>query len=309
MMLIWEASHIIQKFFGENGYLSYNSIFRVPEENAILDSVAINKDPKQYIKEYPSTGLTEEADLINQVLSRQYDNGSFSDPSTDQTARYAYSRDSCILCTLALESYFGGKDWGSEKAGTKYGRSGAIEDILSHMIDVNNDTEVKKSKDINVEGGRVLAYLDSNNYDSSGFKVNNGLRSESLEVILFSRWLKDDTKVTVIDKTKPLKEVAQKEVDGLLKTLKWLYDNEDTIANNNYTTTDYAYYISALIASGNKDKVDEYGLWNKLRNARAADGSYYASPTLGDMVSDNATMAMGYGYGRLSKWQGHFNFP
>ncbi|MBN7774215.1 immunoglobulin-like domain-containing protein [Clostridium aminobutyricum] len=286
------------KFYGDNGYSSYNAIFNEPSVKAILDWIAMNKDPKQYIKEYPSTGLTEEADLIKEILSRQYDNGSFSPPSIDEAARYGYSRDSCVLYTLALESYFGGKEWGSENSGTKYGRIGAIKDILSHMIDVNDDAEVKKCEDINVEGGRVLAYLDANNYDSIGFKVNGGLLSESMEVILFSRWLNDDTEVTVKDgEKKPLKEFAQKEVDGLLKTLKWLSDNESILTRNNYTTIDYAYYISALIASGNKDKVDEYGLWDKLRNARAKDGSYYSSPAQGELIGDNATMAVAMAMG------------
>lgn len=47
---------------------------------------------------------------------------------------------------LALEMYFAGADsWGNEAEGTKLGRSGAIDELLSHLVDY-------------VGGGRVFTY-------------------------------------------------------------------------------------------------------------------------------------------------------
>ncbi|QHI71403.1 immunoglobulin-like domain-containing protein [Aminipila terrae] len=274
------------QFYGTGGYYSDDVTFRNPEASAVLDWIAMDKDPRQYIKVYPSTGLTEQADLISEMISGQYDNGSFSNPSST----LGYPVRNCVVNTMALEAYFGGKDWGNEQqAGTHYGRIGAIEDIFSHMIDAKDDKYAEERQDINVEGGRALAEIDRD-----GSLEIDGQVDQSLAIILFSRWLNDGTQITVKGETKPLKEFAQKEIDGILKTLKFVYDLDNS---KNYGTEEYAYYISALVASGHKDKVDEYGLWNKLRNGRADNGAFYINPVHDDMPWDPATMGVAMAMG------------
>lgn len=264
------------QFYGEGGYFSNYVTFQSPIVSAALDCIAMNKDPKQYMKISPGTGFAEQVDLIDKIMEHQYDNGSFFDPSL--ASRSPYKAKSCTLYTMALESFFGGKGWGNEKAGTKYGRIGAIEDIFAHMIDAENDISAEDRKDIDVEGGRIL-----NNIGRDGGIRINGQLTQSLAVILFSRWLNDDTEITVKGEKKAVKEFAQKEIDGILKTLKWVYDEENEskfCKGRTYETEEYAYYISALVTSGHKDKVDEYGLWNRLRNGRTENGSYYHYPVI-----------------------------
>lgn len=277
------------QFYGTGGYYSDDVTFRSSEVSAVLDWIAMSKDPKQYIKVYPSTGLKEQADLISEILSGQYDNGSFSNPSYT----FDHAKKDCVVNTMALEAYFGGKNWGNEQVGTHYGRIGSIEDILSHMIDAKDDKYAEERQDINVEGGRTLADIDRD----GGLGID-GQIDQSLAVILFSRWLNDDTQITVKGEKKPLKEFAQKEIDGILKTLKYVYDNEGKLSDSSkYQTVEYAYYISALVASGHKDQVDEYGLWDKLRNGRADNGSYYLSSAPDDYTWEPATMAVAMAMG------------
>ncbi|MBE6033707.1 MAG: DUF4430 domain-containing protein [Clostridiales bacterium] len=271
------------QFYGTGGYYEDRTLFSDPEVSAILDYVAMNKDPRQYEKLNPNTGLTEDTDLIQELLNRQYSNGSFSRPEL------GYQYAGCVLPTLALETYFGGAAWGNEAENTAYGRIGTIEDILSHMIDVQNSKAGQKNLSIISEasGGRVFG-------DITGNITSKDMRYQSLAVLLFSRWLNDETPVTVNGETKPLKEYALQEVDGMLKSLKWLSDNAKTIIQNDYPLTEQSYYISALIAGGQRDKVIEYGLWDKLRNGRAKNGSWYDG---GTSVSETATATMAMAIG------------
>ena len=114
----------------------------------------------------------------------------------------------------------------------------------------------------------------------------NRLPSQLDAALLLSRWLEDETLVSVNgEPQQALKEIAAKELNGLLKSFRGLFQSEgvtgelsrlqDAIINRK----NLPIYISVLIAAGEKAQVDEFGLVDMLLNWFAtvedvADESY-----------------------------------
>lgn len=240
------------RYEGDYSYYSTAGNFYFPETMAIIDEIALGKNPKNYLRASQGTGEIKEVDLVNELLAKQLENGSFS--------------DNYLLCdidsVLALEIFFNGNDWGNNENGTQKGRVGAIESLLSYMTDCQG-----------VENGRSYGKFL---VGSSGTGVLDSWVSQQSEtVILLSRWLNDETIITVNGISGELKGFAQKEIDGLIKTLNAVYDGQFTNGKCGFKKIDaYSKYISALVASGNKQTIDDKNVWDVLRNSRLTNGTY-----------------------------------
>ena len=243
-----------------------------PESAAIIDLLAMGENPKEYQRQRPGTGEIEEVDLIEDLLNKQVDEGVTYSGGTPVPAGSFYSTSivNAPKDILAIEAFFGGDKWGNEEEGTKLGRIGAIEFILGEMKDWEY-----------VEGGRIFHRLAPHLISvADGYRPNsNDLLAQAEMVILLSRWLEDETLVTINGKEEVLKDIAQREIEGLLTTLKGVYfcnyiEQDKKMVEGFSETLPFARYISALVASGNRELVDEYQLWDQLRNGRLADGTY-----------------------------------
>lgn len=239
---------------GEGDYSYYGTAgnFYYPEAMAIIDEIALGKNPKKYLRASQGTGEIKEVDLVNELLSRQLENGSFDNNW------YGLNIDSI----LALEIFFNGNEWGNNESGTQKGRVGAIESLLSYITDCQG-----------VENGRSYGKFL---LDNSGTGVlDSWVLQQSEAAILLSRWLNDETIVTVNGVSGELKVFAQKEIDGLIKTLNAVYDGQFTYGKCGFKKIDaYSKYVSALVASGNKQTVDDKKVWDVLRNSRLNNGTY-----------------------------------
>ncbi len=240
------------RYEGDYSYYSTAGNFYFPETMAIIDEIALGKNPKNYLRASQGTGEIKEVDLVNELLAKQLENGRFS--------------DNYLLCdidsVLALEIFFDGNDWGNNENGTQKGRVGAIESLLSNMTDCQG-----------VENGRSYGEFL---VGSSGTGVlDSWVLQQSEAAILLSRWLNDETIVTLNGISGELKEFAQKEIDGLIKTLNAVYDGRFTNGKCGFKKIDaYSKYISALVASGNKQTINDKKVWDVLRNSRLTNGTY-----------------------------------
>lgn len=256
---------VIEKYalFGEGDYkLSYSA------NSNILALIAANKDPRDYKKYNHRTGEMETIDLIKTILSEQCSDGGFSE--------YGFSSGNEIDYILGLEAYFGGRAWGNEKEGTKYGRIGAIENLFSHIQDAKDNDEIKnlieeeliKENDLKgcrTMGGIHLPYMD----DEPPLEVSG----DCVGLMLLKRWTDEDTVIEVKGNKKPLKEYAQGELDGIFNFIKYVASISDE--NKKFKeVSSYAYIADAYIAAGHKKLIDETGLFNHIRNNRLPDGRY-----------------------------------
>jgi hypothetical protein len=182
-------------------YYSYTGTYdrRASEALAALDTMARGGNPRDYTRNISGTSSTEQVDLIQIILDKQQTNGSFS--IYDEYG----ANVSNIYYTLALEAYFNGQPWGNEREGTNLGRAGAIKYILGKMMDFP------------LTGGRIYAYIYPLT-QSTG--IDDWFRYQSDLAILLAR-LKDDD--TPYDLNMTIGQKAQAEMDGLLKSLRFLF--------------------------------------------------------------------------------------
>lgn len=262
----------------QGSYESYN----------LLELIASKADPRRFQKINPVNGEIVTKDFIGEILSLQKENGLYLrewSPSTD------------IDCTLTLEAYFGGRPWGNEKAGTKYGRVGAIEAFLSNIIDTKDDENVKELIDENqidvadIEGCRTVGALIGV-FDSG--KVNIP-QTDCIAISLLKRWENDETLIEVNGIKKPLKELARKEIKGIFKTVKYFasLSNENAKLSN---VNEYAYITSAYIAAGEKKALDDSKILNQIRNCRMSDGRYLSLTHIKNIVEHLASGESAYSH-------------
>lgn len=240
------------RYESDYSYYGTSGTSYFPEAMAIIDEIALGKNPKNYQRASQGIGEIEKVDLVNELLARQLDNGSFANNYQSLG----------IDSTLALEIFFNGSDWGNDENATQKGRIGAIESLLSYMTDCQG-----------VENGRSYGEFLK---DNSGTGVlDKWVLWQSEAAILLSRWLNDETIVTVNGVSGELKVFVQKEIDGLIKTLNAVYDGQFTNGKCGIRGMDtYSKYISALIACGNKQTIDDKKVWDVLRNSRLSNGTY-----------------------------------
>lgn len=233
-------------------YYSTSGNYYYPEAIAIIDEIALGNNPKKFLRASQGTGEIKEVDLVNELLARQFEDGSLGD-------HYLLLDISGIL---ALETFFNGSDWGNQEDGTQKGRIGAIESLLSYMTDCEG-----------IENGRSYGKFLKGN--SGTGVLDSWVLQQSEVAILLSRWLDDETIINVKGTEDELKVLAQREIDGVIKTLNAVFDGQFTAGKCGFKKTDaYAKYISALIASGNKQIVDDKNVWDILRNSRLSNGTY-----------------------------------
>ncbi|KPU43342.1 endoglucanase C precursor [Oxobacter pfennigii] len=239
-------------YYGKYYSLTGTADRRASEALAALDTMARGGNPRDYTRNITGSSQTEQVDLIQLILGNQQQNGTIGYEGN------FVSDSSHMYYTLALEAYFNGRPWGSEQSGTSFGRIGAIKHIFDKMIDYP------------LTGGRaysqILAPNDSTNRPD-WFRYHCDL------VMLLSRLAEDET---LYEEGKTIGKKAQEEMEGILATLKYLFD-EGLITN----TEPLVRYVSALVAAGQKNKVEEYKVLEVLRNARVGDGSYSYSATAG----------------------------
>ena len=122
---------------------------------------------------------------------------------------------------LALEMYFAGADsWGNEAEGTKLGRSGAIDELLSHLVDY-------------VGGGRVFTY------DRKFSTVEDSLTGQADFALLMAR-LTDDP-------------VYGKQAKAALADVLQAMENLYASGKITYTKS-AARYVSAFVAGADQAK-------------------------------------------------------
>ena len=212
-----------------------------------------------------------ETDLIQEILDKQQENGAWL-MDTDKMA-WNHLRN-----WLALEAYFGPHPWGNEAAGTQLGRIGAYENLLGQM----------QKFELAEEGARELG-----NVLTSDIMTASYFDSQCGAVLLFSRLVDDQT---VLSDGTILGERAQKEIDGLVKTLRFLASDDCSNSALQYELNDprqIAFYISAMVAAGQQDEVLNSHILDRIRNSRKADGSYYSGGGAVSLAnSTNSAMLM-----------------
>lgn len=234
--------------------------------NVLCGNIAGGYDPNECIEHNPNTGLFEKNKYIDDILEKQSENGTID-----------ASIDSNIQKIISLEAYFGGKLWGNEKEGTKYGRVGAIENFLSCIYDLEDDEQLKGYindgiiDDFDKKGYRTVSEISIDYFNNN--IVNNVYNS--LAIILLSRWLEDETIVEVNNLKKPLRDLARDELEGIFKTLEFT-----TNKKGDADIYRIGFAISAYVAAGKSDKLEETGILEQLRNSRMPDGRFLPETTM-----------------------------
>ncbi|SHI14949.1 S-layer homology domain-containing protein [Sporobacter termitidis DSM 10068] len=267
---------------------------------AAIDMMAMGQNPRTFKMISMNTGSALPHDAIAALFDTLKEDGTFryttqADPANTLTGIGAGSTD--LYAILALEMYYGGAYWAKDGDTGRQNRTAAIEAFLSKFTDSrapNGTTWI-------IDGGRF--FEPSNTYNISGMPpIAPRILVQSVCVALLSRWLDDDTIVTVgAGDPEPLKDVARREMDGLLFTLEKMFMGENITGTvsatniNNVKTRFSTYseylgmYISALVAAGQQDKIEELGLLDKLDACRIANGTYKQFSTQGDSYASAST--------------------
>lgn len=239
------------KYENDYSYYGVSKNINFPESMAIVDEIAFGNNPKKYLRASQGTGEIVEIDLIDELLLKQNEDGNFEKSILKE-----------IDSILALEIFFNGDNWGNEEVESNRGRIGAIQSLLTSMTDCED-----------VEDGRSYGEFKTGN--SGTGVLDEWVLQQSEVAMLLSRWVNDDTLVTVNNTTDSLKNFAQKELDGVIKTLNAVYEGKFTNGKCGFDRINsFSKYISALIASGNKELIDKNNVWDVLRNSRLKNGTY-----------------------------------
>lgn len=234
-----------------------------------IELLATKVDLRKYQKINPVNGEMSTVNIIDRTTGYQKEDGQLS-------------LDNILL----LEAYFGGKSWGNEKDGTKYGRVGAIEYLFSSIVDTKDDISVKdlieegKIKEDKLKNCRTVGSIST---ESMPGKPNISSQYDCIAVSLLKRWEKDETLIEVNGIKKPLKEFARKEIKGIFNTVKYTASQLDENTKFHFVN-DYAYIISAYIAAGEKKALDDSKFLNQIRNSRLPDGRYLAFTNIEDKI-------------------------
>ena len=310
-----EGANVNVPYYGTDSYYSTNvrNCFNGSQAMAIIDTIAAGGNPRNYPRAMAGSGEIVYTDLIQELLDQQNpENGSiFSTLSGNSFS------DNLALSILALEMFFGGQNWGNEMPGTKLGRSGAIEYFLSQI------RPFKRDGAFDVENGYLL--IDSQELLNNGL-IPNPLTTQymyfphqqSAAIALLVRLKDSDTLVTFEGEEKPVKDVVQPFIDGIMKVLDAMYrGDKDTLncteaqANTGKTnittrTNNLTGYISSLIAVGRQADAKN-ALLNYLSALRLEDGTFplgsgsenksfhkqataYAARAIGDLLYDRAIL-------------------
>jgi len=246
---------------------------------AAIDQMAMGQNPRSYQRNVPGTTNTVQYDLIAALLNSLNDDGTFK-YSTNSSPGTANGGCTELYSILALEMFYGGDDWSKidENGIIRQTRAGAIQKFLSYFKDsVKTDGSASTNWSV-TNGADYGRYYNSGNIPAfTGIQQQLGMQLDA--VVLLSRWLNDDTIVTVSGQTEPLKNVAAREISGILTTYKAIFNGTVTTGANQTAQTNLrkavremsqnmAGYISALVAAGEKDTADELGLVELLDNLR-----------------------------------------
>ncbi len=269
----------------ESAYTGKGPTSGSAEAMAAIDAMARGQDPRQYYKIDSGMQASEPSDLIAELLSNLGDDGNFKYTVAMKPAHLSITNTHAIL---TLEMYYAGDDWRVEGGNHKQTRTGAIETYLESFVDAKFKTTWE------IFGGRMIG--PTNMAGMMSLSLNAQLDAAQL----LARWVNDETEVRVNGgESQPLKDVAKAELDGLMRSFSALYGgNKGVDYTGNLGTMPEAIknqinlpqYISALIATGQKDKVEELGLMDTLL------GSFATQEHLDDPKNINLTEADLGGY-------------
>lgn len=227
---------------------------------AAIDSMALGLNPRRYYK--LSNGILEQTptDLISELLNSLQSDGTFKQTTTQAPPN---THSTSLYAILALEMFYGGRNWARAGGNEKQTRVGAIEAFLECFTDAKY---VHATNGWEIENGRLLAPIGAANA-----LMANRMPAQLDAALLLSRWLEDETLVSVNgEPQQALKVIAAKELNGLLKSFKGLYNGEgasgklSTLQDAIKNRANLPIYISVLIAAGQKEQVDELGLMDTL---------------------------------------------
>ncbi|MDR1322499.1 MAG: hypothetical protein LBK56_13940, partial [Gracilibacteraceae bacterium] len=253
---------------------------------AAIAAMATGQNPRLSAVYFPGTVNSQPCDLISVLLERMGVDGSYGSAATGVDEQSGAERGSAqINALLALEMYYGGADWGVPGGNERQTRVSAIETFLGDIQDAKKtDGANPAAMNWSVENGR---FYFAETVPSFTLLANVATDMQPLAVALLCRWLEDETPVRVNGaEPAPLKEVAAREIPGLLKTCLAMYavsgtetghkietgatSQAQTALRTRVSRAEYqAKLVTALIAAGEKDLVDELGLIETLETYRA----------------------------------------
>lgn len=230
---------------------------------AAIDAMVRGEDPRKvHLLDYGFPAETA-SDLIGDLLSNLEEDGNFVSTVANKQIPVAASITN-TYSLLALEMYYAGGNWQVAGGTQRQTRTGAIETYLESF----GDAKFENTKGVlwEIPDGRVIGQTGQDLLMASKLFVQTDA------ALLLARWLEDETPVTVHGTTYPLKELASKELTGLLHTFEVLYGEEEGSYQGSISRmaraikgdTILPQYISALVAAGKKEQVDALGLMDQL---------------------------------------------
>ncbi len=233
------------------------------EAMAAIDVMVRGEDPRQYRKRDYGFPAETASDLIGEILSNLGEDGNFT-PTTASKPIPVGASITNTYSLLALEMYYAGGDWQLPGGNERQTRTGAIETYLESF----GDAKYENTKGVvwEIPNGRMIGQTGLDMLMASVFYAQTDA------ALLLARWLEDETPVTVGGTSYQLKDIARKELTGLLHTFEVLYREEEDSYQGSISGMAAAIkgdqilpqYISALIAAGEKEKVDDLGLMDRL---------------------------------------------
>ena len=284
-----------------DGQISYynNGTTGSADALAAIDLMAMGKNPRKYEKNIAGTTQREACDLIAELFDKLEEDGTFTHSTKQGPNMLQCGGNTDLYAAMALEMFYGGRDWAKEGGNEKQTRTGVIETLLSYFKD---STHAAWS----VEGGR---YFTSGRLPARAAFFNFQLRTQLDTAFLLARWLEDETPVTVNGVQEPLKDVAARELSGILTTYEAVYSDNINNSSIGPSVAKYAHesselvatFICALIAAGERQVVDDMGLIEQLDKFRMDQTENYVPidpeyPKYPDVLAEMALHDGGYRY-------------
>ena len=188
------------------------------EAMAAIDVMARGEDPRQYHKRDYGFPAETASDLIEEILSNLGEDGNFT-PTTASKPIPVGASITNTYSLLALEMYYAGGNWQLAGGNERQTRTGAIETYLESF----GDAKYENAKGVvwEIPNGRMIGQTGLDMLMASVFYTQTDA------ALLLARWLEDETPVTVGGTSYQLKDIARKELTGLLYTFEVLYREKE----------------------------------------------------------------------------------
>lgn len=254
-----ERLHLSTSFSGtKSAYMATTGFYLLgsAEATAAIDTMVRGEDPRNYKKLIGGVQSEVSSDLIAEILDNLQEDGTFKYTTKKPNAYAIGITDTYSL--FALEMYFGGTNWSRTGGNEHQTRAGVIGKYFERFCDAKYRTTWEFVE------GRMLGPT------KAAGTMGSCLFCQLDAAMLLTRWLDDDTVVKINGESQVLKDIAKKELDGMLRVFD-VSANPD-VNNEKYTGTITEFsesirtdmhlprYISLLIATGQKEKVDQLHL-------------------------------------------------